>query len=34
MSGVSCYNDILNPKHQITNHKWFDRLTTLSKVEG
>ena len=23
-----------NHKHQITNPKWFDKLTTLSKVEG
>ena len=23
-----------NPKHQMTNHKWFDKLTTLSQVEG
>ncbi len=21
-------------KHQKTNHKWFDKLTTLSQVEG
>ena len=24
----------LNPKSQITNIKWFDKLTTLSPVEG
>ncbi|CAB1059116.1 hypothetical protein D1BOALGB6SA_3874 [Olavius sp. associated proteobacterium Delta 1] len=23
-----------NPKHQNTNYKWFDKLTTLSPVEG
>ncbi len=23
-----------NPKHQKPNFKWFDRLTTLSPVEG
>jgi len=23
-----------NPKYQITNIKWFDKLTTLSQVEG
>ena len=26
--------DIKNYKHQITNNKWFDKLTTLSPVEG
>jgi hypothetical protein len=30
--------NILNPRHQIANNKWFDkpfdRLTVLSKVEG
>ena len=24
----------LNPKHEIRNPKWFDKLTTLSQVEG
>ena len=23
-----------NPKHEIRNPKWFDKLTTLSQVEG
>jgi hypothetical protein len=23
-----------NSKQQMTNHKWFDKLTTLSQVEG
>jgi len=23
-----------NSKKQIPNHKWFDKLTTLSQVEG
>jgi len=23
-----------NSKHQMTNYKWFDKLTTLSQVEG
>jgi hypothetical protein len=31
---VAAVMEILNPKKQIPNNKWFDRLTTLSKVEG
>jgi hypothetical protein len=26
--------NVKNYKHQITNNKWFDKLTTLSPVEG
>ncbi len=26
--------DIENPKFQAPNYKWFDKLTTLSQVEG
>ena len=33
MSGVQV-SAIKNFKFQITNTKWFDKLTTLSQVEG
>jgi hypothetical protein len=35
VSGVGCQvSAIKNHKYQITNTKWFDKLTTLSQVEG
>jgi len=30
----TCRQSLENPKFQAPKYKWFDRLTTLSNVEG